>query len=322
MKKYLIIPLVVLVLVSLPFVAKASVADNLWKVILSLQQQIRAILESRKGAIVSYDTNTGTSVCAQDAKQCHDGSYVGRTGARCEFNCPSAITSRFNDVVFACDNDKYIAAKIEIRPKVLGKVQLKLSDRFKTLELDQTFSGSGVRYTDQDEKIVFWNKGDTAFLIENGTTTFANCNIFANTSNWVFFNVSDYAFKYPKEMGQPTVSNKSGRQQITFKNSVYFESGLFKNEKTNRNKDPEELVQEAMNNPDNMNPVQSVYYAGGRRGIKLQFINGITGGGTTYYYFPISDGGAVLVASEYGRAIGIEGGASLEQILPTLEFKP
>lgn len=29
--------------------------------------------------------------CAQDAKQCSDGSYVGRTGPKCEFApCPEA----------------------------------------------------------------------------------------------------------------------------------------------------------------------------------------------------------------------------------------
>ena len=27
-------------------------------------------------------------VCAQDVRQCSDGSYVGRTGPKCEFACP------------------------------------------------------------------------------------------------------------------------------------------------------------------------------------------------------------------------------------------
>jgi Immunoglobulin-like domain of bacterial spore germination len=29
-------------------------------------------------------------MCTMDAKQCPDGSYVGRTGAKCEFVCPAA----------------------------------------------------------------------------------------------------------------------------------------------------------------------------------------------------------------------------------------
>jgi uncharacterized lipoprotein YajG len=31
-----------------------------------------------------------TTVCSQDAKQCSDGSWVGRSGPNCEFACPSA----------------------------------------------------------------------------------------------------------------------------------------------------------------------------------------------------------------------------------------
>jgi len=30
----------------------------------------------------------GQIVCAMDAKMCPDGSYVGRTGPKCEFVCP------------------------------------------------------------------------------------------------------------------------------------------------------------------------------------------------------------------------------------------
>jgi hypothetical protein len=37
---------------------------------------------------------TGPVACTQEAKQCPDGSYVGRTGPHCEFaQCPSAGTS-------------------------------------------------------------------------------------------------------------------------------------------------------------------------------------------------------------------------------------
>ncbi len=34
------------------------------------------------------DSNQGQTVCTQDAKQCPDGSYIGRTGPNCEFVCP------------------------------------------------------------------------------------------------------------------------------------------------------------------------------------------------------------------------------------------
>ncbi len=33
---------------------------------------------------------SGFIACPQDAKQCPDGSFVGRSGPHCEFICPSA----------------------------------------------------------------------------------------------------------------------------------------------------------------------------------------------------------------------------------------
>jgi len=45
----------------------------------------------------------------------------------------------------------------------------------KTLYLPQTMSADGGRYANKDESIVFWNKGDTAFVQVNGTTTLDNC---------------------------------------------------------------------------------------------------------------------------------------------------
>jgi len=41
--------------------------------------------------------------------------------------------------------------------------------------LPQTISASGARYANKDESFVFWNKGDTAFIEQNGTTTLDNC---------------------------------------------------------------------------------------------------------------------------------------------------
>ncbi len=35
--------------------------------------------------------------CTADAKQCPDGSYVGRTGPKCEFVCPPTQTQTYKD---------------------------------------------------------------------------------------------------------------------------------------------------------------------------------------------------------------------------------
>jgi|ERR1035437_5727008 membrane-bound inhibitor of C-type lysozyme len=57
-----------------------------------------------------------------------------------------------------------------------SSVALLLSDG-RTLSLPQTMSGSGVRYeaTTTGADIVFWNKGDNAFITENEKTTYEDC---------------------------------------------------------------------------------------------------------------------------------------------------
>lgn len=51
------------------------------------------------------------------------------------------------------------------------RVEIALSDGRKMI-LRQTVSASGARYANTDESIVFWIKGDTAFLEENGEKTY------------------------------------------------------------------------------------------------------------------------------------------------------
>ncbi|MFO1158231.1 MAG: MliC family protein [Reyranellaceae bacterium] len=57
-----------------------------------------------------------------------------------------------------------------------GHVVLTLADGRK-LTLPQTLSGSGIRYANADESLVFWSKGDTAFIEEGAsrTVTYADC---------------------------------------------------------------------------------------------------------------------------------------------------
>ncbi len=70
---------------------------------------------------------------------------------------------------FNCDAEKTIIAEFKSE-----KVELVLSDERK-IELPQAISASGARFANSDESFVFWNKGDTAFIEENGQTTFADC---------------------------------------------------------------------------------------------------------------------------------------------------
>jgi membrane-bound inhibitor of C-type lysozyme len=56
------------------------------------------------------------------------------------------------------------------------RVELSLGDG-RHLTLPRAPAASGTRYASADESTVFWSKGDTAFLMEGGTQTYANCRL-------------------------------------------------------------------------------------------------------------------------------------------------
>jgi len=73
---------------------------------------------------------------------------------------------------FTCDAGKTVDATFINGAQ--SNVRLTLSDGRK-LSLTQAMSGSGARYTNGNEAFVFWNKGSTAFVEENGKTTYSGC---------------------------------------------------------------------------------------------------------------------------------------------------
>ncbi len=83
----------------------------------------------------------------------------------------STISETIN-ASFACSGGQTIKASFYNGSDSF--VDLSLSDG-RTLRVPQTISASGARYASADELFVFWNKGNTAFVEENGTTTFADC---------------------------------------------------------------------------------------------------------------------------------------------------
>jgi len=78
---------------------------------------------------------------------------------------------------YVCEDEKTIEA-------AYGNLQatLTLGDG-REYTLEQTVAASGIRYANEGEQIVFWSKGDEAFLQEDGVTTYANC---FETSSEVF----------------------------------------------------------------------------------------------------------------------------------------
>lgn len=74
-----------------------------------------------------------------------------------------------NSAIFRCADNKNIQAIF-----FQDKVELTLSDG-RNMLLTQAISASGARYANPDESFVFWNKGDSAFILEADHATFRDC---------------------------------------------------------------------------------------------------------------------------------------------------
>ena len=82
---------------------------------------------------------------------------------------PSDLLTGESGTLYECDGERALKAELWE-----GSVRLALSDGRK-ISLPQTVSKSGARYANTDESFVFWNKDSSAFVEENGSTTYANC---------------------------------------------------------------------------------------------------------------------------------------------------
>jgi len=93
-------------------------------------------------------------------------------------------TTRIAHISYLCQEGKTIVAdyyqgpsettKPDEKPTPNGSVSLVLSDGRK-LTLPQTVSASGIRYANADESMVFWSKGNGAFIVENNQESFTGC---------------------------------------------------------------------------------------------------------------------------------------------------
>jgi hypothetical protein len=87
-------------------------------------------------------------------------------------SCTRQVAAKTIKARFACSGGKWIDATFDNGTP--SRVALALSDGRK-LTLPQAMSASGARYANKGESIVFWNKGNTAFMEENGKTTYDGC---------------------------------------------------------------------------------------------------------------------------------------------------
>ena len=104
-------------------------------------------------------------------KRCDASAYYGGTCAREAASvaspAPKSIRARF-----VCNGGKSIAATFVNGAN--SRVEIVLSDG-RTFTLPQAPSGSGARYAAANGTVVFWNKGNTAFIEEAGKTTYDGC---------------------------------------------------------------------------------------------------------------------------------------------------
>ncbi|MEO8754928.1 MAG: DUF333 domain-containing protein [Casimicrobiaceae bacterium] len=112
--------------------------------------------------------------CAFGNRQtCDANAYFDGTCSRAATPAVSvAAAPETTRAMFACKSGKSIEATF-LNGKQ-SRVKLALSDG-RSLSLPQARSASGARYANRDGSIVFWNKGDTAFLEEKGKTTYEGC---------------------------------------------------------------------------------------------------------------------------------------------------
>ena len=101
-----------------------------------------------------------------------DGTCMRESRAASPARATAQSAARTIQAFFACDAGKTVNAVFTNGTK--SSVKLTLSDG-RELSVPQARSGSGARYANSNESFVFWNKGNTAFIEENGKTTYSGC---------------------------------------------------------------------------------------------------------------------------------------------------
>jgi membrane-bound inhibitor of C-type lysozyme len=109
---------------------------------------------------------------SKEIKTCNCGTDKCFNGEKC-----ASANSPIAQATYLCDGGKTIQAafyKGEEHavepgqpPVPSGSVKLVLSDG-RSFDLAKTLSADGGRYANADESFVFWDKGDTALVLENG----------------------------------------------------------------------------------------------------------------------------------------------------------
>lgn len=144
-------------------VSVGSVDNRFWLTVAAIVVIAGLFLVSRQFASAPTSDNSSlssmaTSSSSTDMTAVNPALYEGATS--------SPIYA------YSCDAGKSITATFHLPEDQFTNVNL--SDG-RNLILGHAISADGARYANANESIVFWTKGVTAFMQENGTTTYSNC---------------------------------------------------------------------------------------------------------------------------------------------------
>ncbi len=87
------------------------------------------------------------------------------------------IPSQSQTYTFACASDKTIRATFHTDkdPRVDLVLNNGDTDVNWSFSLPQVISASGAKYANSDDSMIFWTRGDTAFIQDRGNVTYTDC---------------------------------------------------------------------------------------------------------------------------------------------------
>jgi flagellar basal body-associated protein FliL len=126
----------------------------------------------------------------QTAMENNEGKLVGNSNKNAAEPLAQVLVA---SAVYDCAGGKairvrfYKGEQVKVEPGQppvpAGSVEIHLTDANRNFDLVQTISADGGRYANSDESFVFWDKGDTILVLENGAeNNYVNCKIDSSIS--------------------------------------------------------------------------------------------------------------------------------------------
>jgi putative hemolysin len=120
----------------------------------------------------NYQVLSGSNLPTEQGRCSFGSGKACAAGAFFNGLCAPDGAGEVVHALFRCDAGTTVDAVFSNGRR--SSVSLVLSDG-RSLSLPQSRSGSGARYANAAQSFVFWNKGDTAFIEENGQASYSGC---------------------------------------------------------------------------------------------------------------------------------------------------